>query len=82
MIFDGEKVAGITVTNNRNQSYRILAQKTIIATGGFSNNQQLLAQYAPDYVGYGTSNQLGTTGDFVPVFEKYGFALENMDKIR
>ncbi|WP_071434709.1 FAD-binding protein [Angelakisella massiliensis] len=82
LIFDGEKVAGITVTNNRNQSYRILAQKTIIATGGFSNNQQLLAQYAPDYVGYGTSNQLGTTGDFVPVFEKYGFALENMDKIR
>lgn len=82
LIFDGEKVAGVTVTNNRNQSYRILAQKTIIATGGFSNNQQLLEQYAPDYVGYGTSNQLGTTGDFVPVFEKYGFALENMDKIR
>ena len=82
LVFDGERVAGVTVTTNHNESYRILAQKTIIATGGFSYNQELLQQYAPDYVGYESSNQMGATGDFVPVFEKYGFALENMDRIR
>src|SRR5699024_3432131 len=28
------------------------------------------------------SNQMGATGDFVKVFERYGFKLENMDVIR
>lgn len=82
LVFDGETVVGATVETNHNESYTIKAKKTIIATGGFSWNQELLAKYAPDYVDYPTSNQLGATGDFVPVFEKYGFGLEQMGKIR
>lgn len=82
LVFDGDTVTGVSVITNRNESYNILAKKTIIATGGFSWNQELLEKYAPDYVGYPTSNQMGATGDFVSVFEKYGFSLENMGKIR
>src|SRR5699024_11791200 len=53
-----------------NESYDILAKKTIVATGGFCNNKELLAEYAPGYEVLTTSNMMGTTGDFVPVFEK------------
>lgn len=82
LVMEDKAVKGVTVSTNRNESYRILADKTILATGGFSNNQELLGKYAPEHAGYPTSNQIGATGDFVPVFEKYGFGMENMGKIR
>ena len=73
---------GVVVTNNDNETYTINAKYVIVATGGFCSNKELLAEYAPGYEGLNTSNQMGTTGDFVKVFEKYGFKMENMDKIR
>lgn len=82
LVFDGDRVSGATVRTNHNELYNITARKTIVATGGFSCNQELLAKYAPAYVNYNSSNQLGAQGDFVPIFEKYGFQLENMGKIR
>ena len=82
LVMEDNAVKGVSVLTNHNESYNILAGKTILATGGFSWNQELLAKYAPDYVDYATSNQMGATGDFVPVFEKYGMKLENMGKIR
>ena len=82
LVMDGQTAKGVMVTTNKNESYNILAKKTILATGGFSNNQELLAKYAPNHVGYPTSNQIGATGDFVPVFEKLGFGLDQMGKIR
>lgn len=69
------------VTNNDNESYDINAQAVIIATGGFCSNKELLAEYAPGYEVMNTSNQMGTTGDFVKVFEKNGFQMENMGKM-
>lgn len=82
LVMEENAVKGVSVLTNHNESYNILAGRTILATGGFSWNQELLEKYAPDYVGYDTSNQMGATGDFVPVFEKYGMKLENMGKIR
>lgn len=81
-VFDGNTVVGVKVTNNHNKSYNILAKKTIVATGGFCSNKELIAEYAPGYEVLNTSNQMGTTGDFVKVFEKYGMAMHNMDVIR
>lgn len=82
LVMEDGSVKGVMVKTNKNEHYTISAQKVILATGGFSNNQELLAKYAPEHTGYPTSNQIGATGDFVPVFEKYGFGLENMGKIR
>jgi len=72
---------GVIVTNNDNETYTINAAKTIIATGGFCANKELLAEYAPGYEVFNTSNQMGATGDFVKVFEKYGFAMDQMGKM-
>ena len=81
LIMDGKDVVGVKVTNNDNESYDINAQAVIIATGGFCSNKELLAEYAPGYEVLNTSNQMGTTGDFVKVFEENGFKMENMGKM-
>ena len=61
--------------------YTINAASTIITTGGFCSNKELLAEYAPGYEVFNTSNQMGTTGDFVKIFEQNGFKMENMGKM-
>lgn len=81
-VWDDSRVAGVSVQTNHNESYDILAKKTIVATGGFCNNKDLLAQYAPGYEVLTTSNMMGTTGDFVPVFEENDMLLENMGTVR
>ena len=81
LIMDGKDVVGVKVTNNDNESYDINAQAVIIATGGFCSNKELLAEYAPGYEVLNTSNQMGTTGDFVKIFEENGFKMENMGKM-
>lgn len=81
LIFEGDKVVGVTV-ESKTEKYNITADAVILATGGFSYNKELLTKYAPGYEVLNTSNQMGATGDFVPVFEKYGFKLERMDTIR
>ena len=81
-VWDDSRVAGVSVQTNHNESYDILAKKTIVATGGFCNNKELLAEYAPGYEVLTTSNMMGTTGDFVPVFEKNVMLLEHMDMVR
>lgn len=82
LVMEEGRCVGVTVTNNNNESYTIRAQSSIIATGGFCSSKELLAEYAPGYEVLSTSNQLGTTGDFVKVFEKNGFKMEQMDNVR
>ena len=65
LIMEEGRCAGVSVENNDNESYAVRAQYTIIATGGFCSSKELLAEYAPGYEVLHTSNQMGTTGDFV-----------------
>ena len=79
-LFDGDKVVGVKV-QRKDETYDIFADAVILATGGFSANKELLAKYAPGAETVETSNQMGATGDFVPLFEQYGFKTANMDKL-
>ena len=69
------------VVETKGGTYNITADAVVVATGGFCNNKELLAKYAPGNEVLETSNSMGTTGDFIPVFEKNGFGLENMGKM-
>ena len=73
LVMEDGACKGVIVTNN--------AASTIITTGGFCSNKELLAEYAPGYEVFNTSNQMGTTGDFVKIFEQNGFKMENMGKM-
>ena len=80
LIMDGTTCKGV-IAETKGGTYNINADAVIIATGGFCTNKELLAKYAPGNEVLETSNSMGTTGDFVPVFEKNGFGLENMNKM-
>ncbi|QQO07502.1 FAD-dependent oxidoreductase [Breznakiella homolactica] len=80
LIMEDRAAKGVTV-QHKNESYSIYADTIIIATGGFAANQELLKRYRPDVADYPTSNQISNTGDFIPVFEKYGIAMANMDRL-
>ena len=77
-IMENGKVTGVKV-QKKNLTYDINAKAVIMATGGFSANKEMLAKYAPGAEIVETSNQIGATGDFVPVFEKNGMKMENME---
>lgn len=80
LIMEDNRAIGVKV-QQKNDFYDIMADVVIIATGGFSYNKELLEKYAPGAEAVATSNQMGATGDFVPIFEKYGFKIENMDTL-
>ena len=81
LVMEDGPCKGVVVLNNDNETYTINAKSTILATGGFCSNKELLAEYAPGYEVFNTSNQMGTTGDFVKIFEQNGFKTENMGKM-
>ena len=81
LVMEDGACKGVIVTNNAGETYTINAASTIITTGGFCSNKELLAEYAPGYEVFNTSNQVGTTGDFVKIFEQNGFKMENMGKM-
>ena len=81
LVMEDGACKGVIVTNTAGETYTINAASTIITTGGFCSNKELLAEYAPGYEVFNTSNQMGTTGDFVKIFEQNGFKMENMGKM-
>ena len=81
LVMEDGACKGVIVTNNAGETYTINAASTIITTGGFCSNKEPLAEYAPGYEVFNTSNQMGTTGDFVKIFEQNGFKMENMGKM-
>lgn len=81
LVMEDGACKGVIVTNNAGETYTINAASTIITTGGFCSNKELLAEYALGYEVFNTSNQMGTTGDFVKIFEQNGFKMENMGKM-
>ena len=81
LVMEDGACKGVIVTNNAGETYTINAASTIITTGGFCSNKELLAEYAPGFEVFNTSNQMGTTGDFVKIFEQNGFKMENMGKM-
>ena len=81
LVMEDGACKGVIVTNNAGETYTINAASTIITTGGFCSNKELLAEYAPGYEVFNTSNQMGTTGDFVKIFEQNGFKMETLGKM-
>lgn len=80
LLFEDNRVTGANVIQGRKQ-FNINADAVIVATGGFSHNPELLAEYAPGSENIATSNQMGATGDFVKIFEEHDIQLGHMDTL-
>ena len=73
-------VTGVTV-EDRYGRYDIMACAVIIATGGFSENRELLALHVPLAVPLANTNPRHAIGNFIPVFEEHGFWMEMMNQV-
>ena len=78
LIMKSGNAVGVKV-QQKNNTYNINAKAVIIATGGFSANKEYLARFAPGSERVQTSNQIGATGDFIPVFEKNNIKTANLE---
>ncbi|MFO3715802.1 FAD-binding protein [Anaerococcus cruorum] len=79
LLIEDVKATGAVVEDKEN-TYNINATSTVIATGGFSNNPDLLAEYIPGAEEIPTSNQMGATGDFVEIAKNHNIKLDDMEK--
>ncbi len=81
LIIENNQIKGVKVTD-KNTRYTIYAKSVIIATGGFGNNNPLVASYRSDLKGFKSSNQKGATGDLFDVANKLGIKLKDMKEIQ
>lgn len=69
LITENGKVKGVEVEKGK-EKYKIYADNVILATGGFGNNPDLIAKYAPEWKGLPTTTAKGSTGDAITMGEK------------
>lgn len=81
IIMKDGKAAGV-ITETPNGKMTINAKAVIIATGGFSANEELYTKYKPELKGFITTGHPGGTGDGIFMAEKVGAALVDMEQIQ
>lgn len=68
---DGGTVVGVQVEDEEG-TYTIKAKKTILASGGFTRNDELIDKYAPDFKEAFAFTSGGCTGDGIAMTEELG----------
>ncbi len=78
LIIEDGVVKGVKAVAKNGDTLTIRADNTIIATGGFSGNKEMVQKYLP-YAGYESAGSPGRTGDGVQMLESAGAKLVNMN---
>lgn len=74
-------VTGITASNE-DGDFTIHAKTVILATGGFGANADMVVENKADLEGFGTTNQIGATGDGILMATEIGADTVDMDQIQ
>ena len=80
LIAENGAVTGVRVSGPDGE-YTISCSAVLIASGGFSANQEMLAEYAPKWAGLATSNTSATTGDGIRMAQAIGAGVSSMDEL-
>lgn len=75
-------ISGLRVKNEENEILTIHAKSIVVATGGFSANQEMVVKYRPDLEGYVTTNHKGATGTGIALLENIGAGTVDMGEIQ
>ncbi|XMB85234.1 flavocytochrome c [Mycoplasmatota bacterium WC44] len=81
ILTENGEVTGVRVST-KDGEYDINAKAVIIATGGFSANNELVASYRPEFDGYGTTNHQGAIGDVLEFTKDLNVSFIDMDFIQ
>jgi succinate dehydrogenase/fumarate reductase flavoprotein subunit len=74
LVHEGNTVTGVSVEDDTH-TYQINAQKVILATGGFTRNSEMVAEYAPEYTDAFAFTGAGSTGDGITLTEDFDINL-------
>lgn len=75
LIEENGEVVGAMATNDEGDEITILADAVILATGGYTRNEELMAQYHPTHENYSINTGEGNTGDGIIMGEELGAEL-------
>ena len=81
IIMKDGKASGV-IAETPNGKMTINAKAVIIATGGFSANEELYTKYRPELKGFITTGHPGGTGDGIFMAESIGATLVDMEQIQ
>ena len=81
LIMKDGKVAGAKVKTNAG-SYTVNAKAVVMATGGFSASHDLVAKWAPEWVGRPTTGAVSLTGDGITMAQKAGAQTVAMQEVK
>jgi len=82
LIIEHGTVVGVQIEQKNGNSYAVRARSTIIATGGFGANLEMVTHYKPALKGFSTLNHAGATGDAFDWVKAAGGDLVHMDQIQ
>lgn len=76
------RVTGVLVQGKNTGIYEIQAGATILTTGSYANNPEIITKYHPNLKGIVYSTQPGSTGDGVVIAQHIGAKEINMEKVQ
>ena len=82
ILMENGAVSGLRVKNDENEELTIRAKSIVMATGGFSANQEMVVKYRPDLKGFVTTNHKGATGTGIALLEQIGAGTVDMGEIQ
>jgi fumarate reductase flavoprotein subunit len=82
ILMENGAVSGLRVQNDENEILTIYANSIVVATGGFSANQEMVVKYRPDLQGFVTTNHKGATGSGIALLEAIGAGTVDMGEIQ
>lgn len=62
LLTEGNAVVGVSV-EGKDKTYNVMAKKVILATGGFTRNEEMIGELAPEYTNNIPFTGAGSTGD-------------------
>ena len=75
------KITGVKVST-KDGDYTIKAKAVVIATGGFSNDPNLVKRWAPEWASRPTTGAVSLTGDGIKMAQKIGAAVVAMEQVK
>ena len=79
LLMDGETVVGAVAEDGDGNTVNIKAEKTILATGGYGNNPEMLSEALDNVLFYGAAS---STGEGINMAKEIGAKLQFMDYVK
>lgn len=82
ILMENGAVSGLRVVNDENETQTVYTKSIVMASGGFSANQEMVVKYRPDLAGFVTTNHPGATGSGIALLEHIGAGTVDMGEIQ